>query len=108
MAVHIYNPVAQVVTVATAVADSEERKQERFAGGIIEVPVGSSISSLTFYHSTLEGGTYLPLYDEYGAAVTMSVSAGSAYVQPSALNVCSHLKAVGNAAGTINWQGKTL
>ena len=108
MAVHIYNPVAEAVTVATSVASSGERKQERFAGGIIEVPTGSSITSLTFHHSTSEGGTYLPLYDEYGVAVTMSVTAGRAYVQPSALNVCSHLKAVGNAEGTINWQGKTL
>lgn len=108
MAVHIYNPVHEVITVAVTVADSEERKQERFAGGLIVVPTGSSITTLTFHHSTTEGGTYYPLYDEYGVAVTMSVAAGRAYVQPSALNVCSHLKAVGDAAGEIHWQGKTL
>ena len=108
MAVHIYMPLAQAVTVTTSVSTCEERANERFAGGIIEVPTGSSITTLTFHHATVTGGTYYPLYDSDGNAVTMTVVAGRSYIQPAALNQASHLKAVGNAAGTINWQGKTL
>ena len=63
-----------------------------FAGGVISVPGGSTITSLTFYHCDTEGGTYQPLHDSSGTAVTMTVAAGNSYVQPNDINSTSDIQ----------------
>lgn len=77
--------------------------------GMIHVPAGSSITTLTFYVSDKIGGTYLPAYTEQNAAVALTVAASRAYPIPLSLNqVLSALegagafKMIGNVAGTVN------
>ena len=98
------------VTVASAgdIADATAIPMASYAGLIIRIPAGSSINSLTFYHADSSDGTYFALYDSAAAAVTLTVAASRDYVIPAAVNTCSFVKILGNAAGTINWIGKTL
>lgn len=90
------------VTVATAVASSEEILFKEFSGGCVYVPAGSSITTLTWYTASESGGTYLPASDEDGVAVTQTVAHTNAYAIPSALFGCACLKIKGNAAGTVD------
>lgn len=89
------------VTVETTLASCEEIGFGSFAGGMIFVPVGSSITSLTWYAAESPGGTYLAANDEDGNAITQTVAAEAAYQLPLALYGCRALKAFGDAAGTI-------
>lgn len=92
----------ETVTVATAVASSEEIKYGGFAFGEIYIPTGSSITSLTWYTASENGGTYMAAYDEDGVAVTQTVSAAKAYPIPTALAGCKAIKAEGDAAGVMD------
>ena len=89
------------VTVATAVANSEEIMSGSYAGGMIFVPSGSTITTITWYAAEKAGGTYLAAYDADGVALTQTVAASKAYEIPAALFGCRAIKAVGNAAGTL-------
>ena len=79
-----------------------------YAGGIFSIPTGSSITTLTFYVSDKSDGTYQALYSSAGAAVSVTVAADKSYVQDVSLNVAPYVKIVANAAGTVNYLGKTL
>jgi hypothetical protein len=89
------------VTVATAVASSEEIRLSSYAGGMIFVPAGSSITTLTWYAAEKPDGTYLVAYDEDNIAVTQTVQAGRCYPIPSALFGCRAIKAVDAAGGYL-------
>ena len=89
------------VSVDTTVAACEEILFGPYAGAIVFVPTGSSITTLTWYVAEKAGGTYLAAYDEDGVAVTQTVAAAKAYALPAALYAARALKAVGDAAGTI-------
>lgn len=69
--------------------------------GRVEIPTGSTITSLTWYDHYLETGTFVAAYDETGAALVTVVAAGRSYPIPSDLAGSRFLKAVGDAAGTI-------
>ena len=92
------------VTVATAVATSTAIPFGDQEGGRFHVPVGSSITALTWYDSMSKeaDATFLAAYDELGVAVTQTVAAGYSYEIPTSLAGSAMLKAVGDAAGTIN------
>lgn len=104
----MYQAESVAVTVSATLADCDAFPMGSFCGGIIEVPTGSSVTSLTFYHGMTEGGDFWPLYDEDGVSVSITVAAESAYTQPDALNECVFVKAIANATGSINWAGKAL
>ncbi len=71
-------------------------------GGVIFVPVGSSITSLTYYAAEKVGGTYLPLYQADGATpVTQTVTSGKAYDMPPQVFGCRAIKIVVNTAGSV-------
>jgi hypothetical protein len=92
------------VSLTTSEATSTEVVFAYTSGGTIFIPTGSAITSLTYYASPTsraEGGTYLPLSDADGAAVTQTVTGGRAYDMPSALFGCRYIKIVVNAAGTV-------
>lgn len=92
------------VVVDSTLADAEEIDFREFAGGSIEVPSGSSITTLTFYGSTSygTGATHLALYDTSNAAVTMTVAAQRIYPIPSTCYGLAAIKLVGNADGTVH------
>ena len=104
---HSASPIA-VVASSVDLGSATAWQAGSFAGGIISIPTGSTLTSLTFYHSDTEDGTYLPLHDSSGTATTLTCAADKSYVQPQDCNSAVHLKVIGNAAGTINWSGKTL
>lgn len=91
------------VTVDTAVGNSSVINYGDFEKGMVSIPTGSTITTLTWYASSSEGGTYLPAYSSAAvpAAVTQTVSAGQTYPIPSDLNGARFLKIVGNAAGVV-------
>lgn len=95
------NPILSV-TVGTAVADSAEIIYTDRAGGRFAVPDGSSITSITWYDAPKPGGTFVTAYDEFGVACVQTVAAGKSYEIPVTLAGAGALKAVGDAAGTID------
>lgn len=99
---NFYGSVAFTVTVDSTLADAEEICYTDQAGGRFHVPTGSSITSITWYDATTSGGTFRASYDEYGSAVTQTVSAAKSYAIPAALAGAAFLKAVGDADGTID------
>jgi len=89
-------------TVDTTAAASEEILFGEFAMGMIQVPAGSALTTLTWHTAEKKGGTYLAAYDETNAEVSQTVAAGKSYQLPVALAGAIAIKAVGNAAGTID------
>ena len=92
----------QGVTVATAVADSEEILFGNYSMGMVHVPSGSTITQLTWYDAPVRGGTYLTSYDADGVAVTQTVVAARSYPIPLALAGAVALKIVGDAEGSVD------
>lgn len=90
-----------VVADAEDIGDATAVDLRDYDGALIFIPSDSSITSLTWYAS-YDGITYSPLKDSSDEAVTQTVTAGSAiHIHPSC-NVAPLLKAVGDAADTIN------
>lgn len=89
------------VTVDAAVADAELVEYQKYAGGSVVVPAGSSLTTLTFYVSH-DRATFVPLYDQDGVAVTLTVSAECGYALPDALFGAPFFKIKGNADGVVS------
>ena len=116
MSPHASTPID--ITIATSVANSQELPMGGWCGGVIEIPSGSTITSLTFHHSMEsveelddDGATkanYVAFHDAAGTAITMTVAADKAYTIPDAVNEAGFVKMVGNAAGSIKFMGKKL
>lgn len=88
------------VTIATSVASSQELFFGNYGGGMIHIPTGSSITTLTWYVADKPGGTYLAAYDEAGTQLQQTVGDGKAYAIPLGLFGCAAVKVVGDAGGT--------
>lgn len=75
-----------------------------YASGVIFIPAGSALTTLTFHAApTLEtNGTYLPLHDSAGTPIVMTVAAEKCYQLPAACYGAQGIKIVGNDAGSIN------
>lgn len=95
------HPEPITVTADSTLADSEELIMQGMAGGMIYVPSGSSITSLTFYAAHTKGGTYFQIYDADNAAVSRTVAAGRSYSLPEECYGARFLKFVPNADGTV-------
>jgi len=96
------------IAVTTDISTTNPVGFESCAGGMVYIPSGSSITSLTFYISPSDESTAanrLPAYDDSSmstpAAVVLTVAAGRAYPIPSCLFGCGAFWMVGNAAGTV-------
>jgi hypothetical protein len=94
-----------IVTVTSGVtaAASDEILFGSYAGGIVFLPAGVGVTTITWYVAEKPGGTYLLAYDEDGTAVTQTVSHTKAYAIPAALYGARAIKAVASAgtASTI-------
>lgn len=88
------------ITVATAVANSQTIGYGPFASGMVHVPTGSSITTLT-WHASVDDSTYEAAEDSASAAVTQAVAGGQAHPIPAALAGAKYIRATANAAGTI-------
>lgn len=89
------------LSLNTAVGTTDELDMRSAAGGTVQIPSGSSITSLTYYAATEPGGTYSALYTDSGTAVTQTVAADRVYDMPSAVAACGAVKIVANAAGAV-------
>lgn len=89
------------VALNTAIGTTEEIPFSEASGGIVRLPAGSAITTLTWWASEAIGGTFAPAYDEDGVAVVQTVAHTRACAIPSALFGAASIKAVVNAAGTV-------
>lgn len=98
-----YSASIPALPVGTAVGSSSAISYGDFEKGMVYVPAGSTLTTLTWHTSISEDGTYMPAYSSAAvpAAVTQTVSAGQAYPIPSDLNGARFLKITGNAAGVV-------
>lgn len=98
-----YSQSIESLVVDTAVGNSGEIGYGDFEKGMVSVPAGSSLTTLTWHSSLASNGTYLPAFSsaEVPAAVTQTVSAGKAYPIPVDLFGARFLKITGNAAGVV-------
>ena len=70
-------------------------------GGLVIIPSGSSITTLTYYTAEKVGGTRVDLNSSAGVATVQTVAAGKAYDMPSEVYGCRVLYFKANAAGSI-------
>lgn len=99
-----YSVSIETVDVATSVPGSDAIHYGDFESGMVHIPDGSSLTSLTWYVSSSENGTYLPAVNtiEMGSGPTSHVvSDGNAYPIPNNLRGARFLKIVGDAAGVV-------
>lgn len=89
------------LTLGTAVATTPEIDMRQSAGGTIQIPVGSSITSLTYYAAAEPGAVYSALYTDAVAAVTQTVAADRVVDMPAAVAAVGALKIVVNVAGAV-------
>lgn len=90
------------VTLDSALADTPAIGFESFTRGMVLIPTGSSITSLTYYGSTTQNGTYLPLYDSAKNALTQtSLTAARGYDIPAAVYALPWIKIVTDADGAV-------
>lgn len=92
-------PSVSVALVAN-IADSTAISTGDFEFGMVFIPTGSSITTLTWHTSTTLSGTYLAANNASGA-ITQTVSDGKAYPIPADLAGARFLKITGNAAGIV-------
>ena len=86
------------LTIGTTTAATDALLFGEFTMGMIHVPAGASVATLTWYTCATEKGTYLAAYDEHGLAVTQTVAAERAYPIPLSLAGAAFLKPVGDVA----------
>jgi hypothetical protein len=82
----------------SVIATSEAVDLRSYAGGNVTVSAG--ITTLTFYGCQEESGTYLPILDQDGVAVILTVASTNISELPSSLYSFYFIKALGDAAGT--------
>lgn len=96
-----YSVANDSVAVGTSVATSDPIAFGDFVDGMVHIPAGSSITTLTWHASTERAGTYLAAEDASSTAITQTVAASQAHPIPTALRGARFLKITGNAAGTV-------
>lgn len=102
---------AQNFQLNTALGTTPELRMENMAGGIINIPTGSSITSLTWYAAVIQSDTpgspnsaaqvFLPAHNSAGTATTQTVAGGNSYQIPVELFGAASLKCVVNVAGVV-------
>ena len=96
-----YGASIESVVVDTAVANSSAINYDNYVAGMVHIPAGSALTTLTWHVSTAINGVYLAAEDAASAAVTQTVAAGQAHPIPAVLSGARFLKITGNAAGVV-------
>jgi hypothetical protein len=101
--------------LTASAATTPELNFEESAGGLIRIPTGSNITSLTFHaacwadpsksgageRQVIPAPTYSPLYDSTNTAVTRTVAANRAYALPPECFGAGGIKIVADAPGSV-------
>jgi|TARA_B100000700_G_C14879518_1_gene777386 hypothetical protein len=95
------NDVLPSITVSDDKDNSDAIVFSGFTKGVVLVPNGSSITSLTYWISSTEDGTYTQLYNA-GSAISTTVAANRVFALDSAIEGAAFLKLQGDAAGTVD------
>jgi hypothetical protein len=96
-----YSNSIENLDVGSTLAASDAIIYGDFERGMVHIPSGSSLTTLTWYSSISEAGVYLAAYTESNSAITTTVAAGRSYPIPEALAGARFLKITGNAAGVV-------
>lgn len=97
-----YSKHMEDVAITDDVDTTPEIPFHRWKYGMVYVPDGSSITTLTIHAAPDVGETYEPLWDNgTPSAVTITVAANRANPLPDECFGAGALKLVGNVAGTI-------
>ena len=91
----------QVVHITTSLSTTARIEFGSFSTGLILVPAGSGIGTLTFYACATVDGTYLPVYTYDGTAAVITVTAGRAYEFPPGVYATRYMKILADAADTV-------
>jgi hypothetical protein len=96
----IYSSNFGTFTIGTSAANSDAVGMGGFAGGVIRIPASNGNTTLTFFHSDSDTGTFQQMYDTAGAAISATISSTLAadVPLPSTLTDCHWVKVVGNSA----------
>lgn len=93
-----HSKTALAVTCGTSLGDCDEIGLAEMAGATLHVPAGATSQDLTFYSKDPTDGTFLPLHDKDGTAITLSIVASRAYELNVAAFGCHALKLVAATA----------
>ena len=88
---------AQTVVIDDSATTSSAVDVGDASFGLLQVPSGFEGTSVTYTVATTTGGTYYPLYDGVGAAISTSVSAGQSVALPPELFGARSFKVVASA-----------
>lgn len=88
-------------TLDSVVADTPEIPFAGMRLGHIIIPTGSAITLLTFHVAESMGGTFIPLHDEGGTAITQTVAATKAYLLPPELHGATAVKIQSDNDGAV-------
>ena len=97
------NDVITSVTVASSIGDSDPIVFKGFTGGVVILHPDSSspTTTLNYYVSSTEGGTYYELKNASGA-VQDTVAVEKAWPLPAELKGAAFIKLLGNNAGVVD------
>jgi len=86
------------VEINSTAANSDVLSMGKSAGGLVFIPTGATITSVTFQVSVAQqGGDFYDLVDSTGAAVTRTVAADQAFALPDELFAADFFRMVGDA-----------
>ena len=90
---HSPNDTGDTFAVATSIGSCGAIEAAKYAGGMVHVPSGSSITELQPYVSDAEDGTYTPVYKwDDNSQVKATVAAGRSYAWPDEIYAARWLK----------------
>lgn len=90
------------VSVSATLSDCTEIATINYVSGSVQIPSGSSVTSLSLYGTHTSGDTHVPLYDRDGAAITMTVAAGGVYSLPVEIDDVPYISLVADASDTVS------
>lgn len=94
-------------TLDSVLADTPTIEYRQWSGGAFIIPSGSPITALTYYGAEKPTGTFTPIHNSAGTAVTQTVAASQAHPIPDACFAYPFLKVTTNADGAVIFVGKT-
>jgi len=101
MRIRRFTKLYDAVSVTASAATSGEIDCSEAAAGLIVVPAGSGLTALTFHAAIQPGNAALPLNDNQGLAVTLTVAAGQCYPLPEACGGAGAVRITANTTGTL-------
>ncbi len=102
---HSKDLVSKALT--TSEASTPKIEIGEFSSGVVFIPAGETVVTLTFYAAPNSGGTHLPMYDSAGVAITLTVANTRCYPLPASIFGAANIKIVANVACTAHFSFKS-